>query len=401
MSISKEEWLRRFKEVHGDTYDYSEVEKLETITQKTKIPVICKKHGIFYQGAKPHYAQKQGCPICAKEKKKQNSHNYTNFLESALKRHGENFDFPYIKEEYENSHSKITVRCKICGTEYQKIACDFITSRGGGCPTCRKTIIYNKPPQRKLRSQEKLLLERKNNFIKQANEIHSNKYDYSKIEYINNNISVCIVCPKHGEFWQKPYHHTLRKKGCPQCQYEKQSLTLKDFIIKAKKVHRDKYDYSKVIYKNYHTKVLITCPIHGEFWQYPCSHIHGSGCPICSESTLEKELRKLFDDNKINYIYGYHNKELLGRLELDFFIPELHIAIECQGKQHFYPVDYFGGEEAFIKMQMRDKLKLKICEEHKIKLLYYSNLNIDYPYKVFTDKNKLLEEIKKYESNTN
>ena len=55
-----------------------------------------------------------------------------------------------------------------------------------------------------------------------------------------------------------------------------------DFIEKAKKVHIDKYDYSKVEYINSQTKVCIICPKHGEFWQKPNGHLQGRGCPICA-----------------------------------------------------------------------------------------------------------------------
>ena len=86
-------------------------------------------------------------------------------------------------------------------------------------------------------------------FIKEAKEKHGNKYDYSKVEYINNHTKVCIICPEHGEFWQFPQDH-LKGRGCICCAGVKK-LTTSDFIEQAKKIHGDKYDYSKVIYKGY------------------------------------------------------------------------------------------------------------------------------------------------------
>ena len=50
------------------------------------------------------------------------------------------------------------------------------------------------------------------------------------------------------------------------------------FIENAKKVHGDKYDYSKVQYVDSDTKVCIVCPIHGEFEQFPGNHLRGYGC---------------------------------------------------------------------------------------------------------------------------
>ena len=51
-------------------------------------------------------------------------------------------------------------------------------------------------------------------FIKKSREVHGDKYDYSKVEYVKNHTKVCIICPKHGEFWQVPNSH-LNGNGCP------------------------------------------------------------------------------------------------------------------------------------------------------------------------------------------
>lgn len=99
------------------------------------------------------------------------------------------------------------------------------------------------------------------NFIEKANKVHNHRYDYSKVNYINNREKVCIICPEHGEFWQGPYKH-LTGQGCPKCGGTQKS-NIDEFILKAKKVHGNKYDYSKVEYVNNKTKVCIICPEHG------------------------------------------------------------------------------------------------------------------------------------------
>ena len=120
-------------------------------------------------------------------------------------------------------------------------------------------------------------------FIKRAKEIHGNKYDYSKVEYINAHTKVCIICPEHGEFWQTPDNHCSKRNkcGCPKCFGK--VFKIEDFVKKAKEIHGDKYDYSKVEYKNSTTKICIICPEHGEFWQTPNKHLTGRGCPKCHE----------------------------------------------------------------------------------------------------------------------
>ena len=102
-------------------------------------------------------------------------------------------------------------------------------------------------------------------FIKRCKEIYGDKYNYSKVEYINNHTKVHIICYIHGEFMTLPYRF-LQGFGCPKCSYKhmgkKQTLSKEQFIEKARKVHGDKYDYSKVEYVNTETKICIICPIH-------------------------------------------------------------------------------------------------------------------------------------------
>ena len=71
---------------------------------------------------------------------------------------------------------------------------------------------------RKIMTQEKTKTEI---FIEKARKIHGDKYDYSKAEYINAKTKICIICPKHGEFWQTPDSHMNQRRGCPKCGVER------------------------------------------------------------------------------------------------------------------------------------------------------------------------------------
>jgi hypothetical protein len=126
-------------------------------------------------------------------------------------------------------------------------------------------------------------------FIKMAKSIHGDGYDYSLVEYKNNKTKVKIICHEHGIFEQKPIHH-LRGHGCHECGDKR--LTTKQFIEKAKSIHKDKYDYSLVEYKNNKTKVRIICPEHGAFEQRPNDHLRGRGCSKCG-GRYEKPYKKL------------------------------------------------------------------------------------------------------------
>ena len=111
----------------------------------------------------------------------------------------------------------------------------------------------------------------KREFITKAIRIHENKFDYTKVYYKNNYTKVCIICPSHGEFWQRPGDH-LVGKACAVCAGTKLKSTIQ-FLQGALKTHGNVYDYSKVDYKNNKTKVIIVCKKHGEFMQRPDSHI--------------------------------------------------------------------------------------------------------------------------------
>jgi DNA-binding protein len=145
----------------------------------------------------------------------------------------------------------------------------------------------------------------KEQFIKKANKVHNNKYNYSKLEYKNLSYKGIIICPIHGEFEQKLHSHLYQKHGCPKCAIEKRiklkTKTKNNFINEANKVHNNKYNYSKTEYKNNHTKVIIICPIHGNFKQSPKDHLKGHGCPKCGGTY------KLTNEHFIKKVNGIHN----------------------------------------------------------------------------------------------
>ena len=280
------------------------------------------------------------------------------FIAKAREVHGDKYD--YSKVDYVNNSTKVIIICPEHG-EFEQTPANHLY--GCGCSKCAYEFNGN---TRRLTKDE---------FITKAREIHGDKYDYSKVNYVNNRTKVLIICPKHGEFEQTPSNH-LYGYGCPICAGN-QLMNKEEFITKAREVHGDKYDYSKVNYINAQTKVTITCPEHGDFEQRPGTHLFGSGCPSCKESHLEKELRNIFKDNNIDYI-SYFKPDFLkiskrSHLHIDYFIPPKNIAIECQGIQHYMSVERFGGEKAFEKTKMRDQLKKKLCKKNKIKLIYYTS----------------------------
>lgn len=118
-------------------------------------------------------------------------------------------------------------------------------------------------------------------FIESAKLVHGNKYDYSRVEYINNRTKVTVICPQHGAFDIAPAGHVPMKYGCAACGGKKKKTT-EEFIKLALVKHNGKYNYSKVDYLNTSIEVIIGCPIHGDFMQTPFRHLQSYGCTKCS-----------------------------------------------------------------------------------------------------------------------
>lgn len=246
----------------------------------------------------------------------------------------------------------------------------------------------------------------KDNFIRKAKTVHGDKYDYSKVDYQGSTKKVEIICPEHGSFYQLPSAH-LRNQ-CPLCANEARRKALvsskEEFILKAREIHGWKYDYSKVEYKNAETKVCIICPLHGEFWMRPSSHLLGNSCPKCmgrglSQEDVIEEFKKLHGDrydyslveyrkmhDKVKVVCPEHgvfeitpSKHLLGqgckkcayiknglsqRLSMDEFLKR---AKEAHG-------DYYGYKNVSF-LRTHDKIEIE-CPKHGIfSQLVYDHLN--------------------------
>ena len=383
-------FIENAHKVHGDKYDYS---KVEYVNNRTKVCIICRIHGEFWQTPYSHLSGK-GCKECGYERSKLKQRKTTEkFINEIKELYGNKYDLS--KVVYVNDKTKV---CVIChekdefGEEHGEFWAtpnNFLTKRE--CPKCKKRAKITKE-----------------SFVKKGNLIHKNKYDYSKAEVKGVDDKICIICHEkdengieHGEFWQTPYKHLIGR-GCPKCGNIKKGLSHRrnfdEIINEFNAIHHNKYNYGYSEYKGIDAKIKIICPTHGEFWQTPYSHLQGCGCPVCNESKLEKEIKYLLENNQIQYDYRIKRFKWLCGLELDFYLPQYNIAIECQGEQHFKPIS-FGSKakhkEDFLEViQERDERKRKLCEENGVKLLYYSNLRIEYPYEVFEDKEELLKEIK-------
>ena len=118
-------------------------------------------------------------------------------------------------------------------------------------------------------------------WIVKARAVHGDKYDYSKVVYRTCKDKVFIICRSHGQFEQQPTSH-CSGAGCSICAGTKK-LTTEEWIVKARAVHGDKYDYSKVVYRKRHSEITVICRQHGEFVQFSGNHLKGHGCAKCTQ----------------------------------------------------------------------------------------------------------------------
>ena len=281
----------------------------------------------------------------------------TEFKQKAKYIHGDLYN--YDKVVYLHSWNKVTILCNKHG-EFDQVP--YAHLRGQGCPICK-------------------IEKRKTNidiFVQKAHKIHSNKYNYSLVDYINAHTKITIICPEHGKFNQVPNSH-LNGNGCSKCGFEKTRLmrlyTQEEFIEKAKCIHNNKYDYSNVVYINGISKVYIICPDHGEFSQTPEKHLAGRGCPICRASKGELAIKTILDKYKIYHQQEYRIPEIGNKLYYDFYLPEYNLLIEFHGRQHYEYIPFLHkyDELNFLAQKDRDKIV-----ENNARLFKYRFIEFNY-----------------------
>lgn len=309
-------FIKKSIEVHGNKYDYTKV-----IYSKAcqKVIIVCKMHGEFEQIAIDHY-NGHGCKKCSIE---QNANNYrsnvSEFIEKSNLIHNNKYD--YSKSEYVNGKTKTIIICKKHG-EFKQSPLDHLN--GYGCRKCA-----NEQNAIDLKSNT-------NEFIEKSIKMHGDKYDYTKVNYIDSHEKVIVTCKMHGEFKQSPYSH-LSGHGCKKCANEQNANNRRkniiEFIEKSKLIHNNKYDYFKSNYVNNNTKIIIICREHGEFEQIPSHHLNGRGCPKCAikqnadnfRSNTDEFIKKSikihgdkYDYTKTNYTYSYEKLIITCKIHGEF-----------------------------------------------------------------------------------
>lgn len=214
-------------------------------------------------------------------------------------------------------------------------------------------------------------------FIKRAREIYGDRFDYSKTEYVNARVKLTITCKEHGDFTILPQHHIRNggnsRTGCLQCGKKAinkdRKLTQEQFLKRIKDIKGLSFD--KTIYIDKRKKVIVTCEIHGDYETSAEILLKGCGCPKCKSSKGEALIKVILDRLGVEYIQQKEFKDLFFKrtLKFDFYLPDYNACIEFDGEQHFKSVKYWGGEENFKNLQIKDDMKNIYCQKNYISLL--------------------------------
>jgi hypothetical protein len=321
------DFIAKAKVTHGDKYDYSRV-LYKSSTDK--VVIMCPEHGDFEQVPSGHLGG-SGCLRCSYEERgAAKKSNLEEFLFKARAIHGDKYD--YSRVVYKSSAKKVVIICPVHG-EFEQVPSSHLAGRG--CAGCRSLLLSHR-----FRGDV-------TSFVAKARAVHSDKYDYLQVAYQNNHQNIVITCPEHGDFEQTPGNH-LQGKGCSACALNSLSTQFKDttesFLFKACAIHGDKYDYSRVVYKSSAKKVVIICPVHGEFEQGPGHHLQGKGCSICGAKERGAGLKSNLKEFLIKARAVHGDKYDYSQAVYETAIKKVVITCRVHGEFEQTPNKHLGGQ---------------------------------------------------------
>jgi len=296
-SFTNEIFIKKAKEIHGDNFDYSLVNYIDS---QTHIIIKCIPCDYTFETIPNNHLKGRGCKKCA-NKLNANSRRKPKekFIKECQEKHKDEIGLPiynYSLVEYKSSHEKIIIICKTHGL-FEQCPSDHLSGKGcNECGILKRTINQTF-------TQEQ--------FIERSLEKHNDKYDYSQVNYINSQTKIIIKCNTCKYIFEQLPNSHLQGCGCDRCarriNHENQKLTTNYIIIRATEVHGDIYDYSNINYVNSHTPIDINCKIcNNTFVQLYSNHINQKqGCPYCSGRYMDTDIfinrAKEIHNDEFNY----------------------------------------------------------------------------------------------------
>jgi len=230
------------------------------------------------------------CHICNQLKWQDKNRLKEEFVFKAKKVHFEKYN--YDVSEYVNHKTKIKIYCNRCNEIFSQTPAGHLF--GYGCRKCGWDFGHDK-----LRGNTE-------EFINKATKIHDDKFDYELVQYKNSLSKVQIKCNQCKTiFLQSPNEH-LKGYGCKKCADEKLRSNTEEFILKAKDIHGDNFNYELVEYLKSNSVVKIKCNKCNEFFlQCPATHLKmkKTACYKCSKISTEEWVDRAKKIHKQKYDY--------------------------------------------------------------------------------------------------
>ena len=335
---------KKLIEVHDNTLDFSEIEY--SGNSQTPLKVKCPKHGYLKNKTFSNLMSGRGCEACGGSKKR----NTEEFIKESKKKFGGKFS--YEKTKYVTAETKIIITCKKHG-DFETTPNKHLNSKYGFVELAKESMSM---------THEEYM-----GVLKQENSTVLDEYNI-KDTYKGFDKKLIIEDKEYGEQFLITAGNLLKTKPSIVSAKNPNSLITK----KSQKIHGSLYDYSLVRYKNAFELVEIICPVHGVFKQSPASHLSGSGCPKCAHkhSNGVKYMERILLNRNIKYELEKKFADCVNifPLPFDIWLSNYNTLIEVDGMQHYQPIEKFGGQESFEKLQMRDNIKNQYCLDSGISL---------------------------------
>jgi very-short-patch-repair endonuclease len=277
--ISTEFFIQKAKEIHGDKYDYSRV---ICLNRSTPVLIYCKVHEHTWKTSFIRHVEcKAGCKQCSAEELHKSTlyQRKLDFIKRARSIHGDKYS--YDRVDFKGMREPVEVYCNSCEESWFVAAFSHAkpNGTGNGCPRCAG----------RLRTSQ--------NFIDEARKIHGNKYDYSRVDFVNSTTPVRVYCPEHKYEWETTWGvHIKLKCGCALCGIDKKKRTgTLEVIEMFKSIHGDAFDYSEYqTWEGWHQTFKCYCKTHKlVFYPTPASHYYqGCGCTGCRADKTSLAQRK-------------------------------------------------------------------------------------------------------------
>lgn len=320
---------------------------IEVISKKyknmhTPLTVRCKICHKEWEAKPQHLLRGHGCRECYRKRHMLSNDEFISRISNDIA----------VLNEYKGYDGIIKCKCKNCDYEWETMAQNLIYKHG--CPKCG----INKLSE--------------NEFKRRLCQSHTNLELIGK--YFGMAKMTTFQCLKCGYIYETTPGNALRH-GCRKCYNKNRTMGLDDFIYRLKHANKNISYISG--FKDSNSRIKVRCLKCNHIWETRSYNLLGyTGCPNCKKSHGEDTIKNFLDENKIEYqwqqkfddLYGDYNR----KLSYDFYLPKYNLLIEYQGRQHYAPIELFGGEEGLKIRRKYDNKKRAYAKSHSIDLLEIS-----------------------------